>query len=104
MSSIHQGSQVHSFLQKLHDKVVDLASWWRHIDGASWRYPEGPDSAIEGRAQHPVVHVSYIDAKVVTSVISILLICFRPASWTISKRLAACHRDTTKHIYRINQN
>jgi formylglycine-generating enzyme required for sulfatase activity len=50
--------------QELHQEVVDLATWWRHIDGASWRHPEGPGSTVASRMQHPVVHISYVDAKV----------------------------------------
>src|SRR5690606_8775175 len=30
--------------------------------GANWRFPEGPGSSLEGREQHPVVHVSWDDA------------------------------------------
>jgi formylglycine-generating enzyme len=37
-------------------------SWWRYEPGANWRYPEGPSSSIEGRENHPVVHVSWDDA------------------------------------------
>jgi formylglycine-generating enzyme required for sulfatase activity len=37
-------------------------AWWRYVPGASWRHPEGPDSSIEGREQHPVVQVCYEDA------------------------------------------
>ncbi|MCA9305760.1 MAG: formylglycine-generating enzyme family protein, partial [Phycisphaerales bacterium] len=40
----------------------DYAQWWTWTRGADWRHPEGPDSTIEGRAQHPVVHVAYEDA------------------------------------------
>jgi formylglycine-generating enzyme required for sulfatase activity len=36
--------------------------WWRYVPGASWQHPEGPDSSIQGREQHPVVHVAYRDA------------------------------------------
>lgn len=35
---------------------------WRWVIGASWRHPEGPKSSIEGRMDHPVVHVSWEDA------------------------------------------
>ena len=42
--------------------VMD-APWWRQVFGADWRHPEGPDSSIEGRGNHPVVHVSWEDAK-----------------------------------------
>jgi len=37
-------------------------SWWRYVKGANWRHPEGPASNLEGRAQHPVVHVCWEDA------------------------------------------
>nr|WP_280761925.1 formylglycine-generating enzyme family protein [Prescottella agglutinans] len=40
-----------------------LSQWWRWTPGASWRHPEGPGSAIEGRADHPVVHVAHEDAQ-----------------------------------------
>lgn len=41
---------------------VEAAPWWRAVDGAFWRTPEGPGSYIEDRATHPVVHVSWHDA------------------------------------------
>lgn len=40
----------------------DYRQWWRWVPGASWRRPEGPGSTIEGRNDHPVVHVSWDDA------------------------------------------
>ncbi|MGW7432180.1 formylglycine-generating enzyme family protein [Streptomyces sp. NPDC054861] len=39
------------------------APWWRAVEGASWRRPEGPGSAIGDRARHPVVHVTWDDAQ-----------------------------------------
>jgi formylglycine-generating enzyme len=42
---------------------VAAAPWWRQVHGASWRRPEGPDSAVEDRPDHPVVHVSWNDAR-----------------------------------------
>ena len=36
--------------------------WWRYAAGANWRHPEGPDSDIRGREQHPVVHIAWDDA------------------------------------------
>ncbi len=36
---------------------------WRLIKGADWRHPEGPDSSIEARMDHPVVNVSWSDAN-----------------------------------------
>jgi sulfatase modifying factor 1 len=38
------------------------APWWRQVDGASWRHPEGPHSDLDGHADHPVVHVGADDA------------------------------------------
>nr|WP_262009737.1 formylglycine-generating enzyme family protein [Streptomyces sp. FIT100] len=36
--------------------------WWCGVRGADWRRPEGPGSSVEGRWDHPVVHVSWRDA------------------------------------------
>jgi len=40
-----------------------LSQWWTWTPGASWRRPEGPRSDLEGRADHPVVHVAHADAE-----------------------------------------
>lgn len=44
-------------------KLDDFSRWWAWTPGADWRHPEGPDSNLEGREQHPVVHVSWDDAN-----------------------------------------
>jgi len=36
--------------------------WWKYIKGANWRHPEGPGSNIEGKQNHPVVHIAWPDA------------------------------------------
>ncbi len=36
--------------------------WWRYQPGASWKHPEGPKSNFKGRADHPVVHIAWVDA------------------------------------------
>jgi len=36
--------------------------WWREVPGAFWRCPEGAQSTLDGRFDHPVVHVSWDDA------------------------------------------
>nr|BAH89546.1 hypothetical protein [uncultured bacterium] len=41
--------------------------WWRKVDGATWRTPEGPESDIDGRAEYPVTHVSWNDATAFAS-------------------------------------
>ena len=38
------------------------AEWWRQVFGADWRHPEGPHSGLQTRGDHPVVHVSWVDA------------------------------------------
>lgn len=40
----------------------NVAGWWSWTPGANWRHPTGPDSSLEGLADHPVVHVSWDDA------------------------------------------
>lgn len=40
----------------------NMAGWWKWTNGADWRRPEGPGSTIEGRDDHPVVHVAWDDA------------------------------------------
>jgi formylglycine-generating enzyme len=44
---------------KLH---VDGLDWWWKVPGAFWRRPEGRESNIKDRMDHPVVHVSWTDA------------------------------------------
>ncbi len=36
---------------------------WRQVQGANWRHPQGADSHIRNRPDHPVVQVSWIDAR-----------------------------------------
>ena len=43
-------------------QAVAAAPWWRKVDGADWRHPEGPHSSVEDRGDHPVVHVTWNDA------------------------------------------
>jgi sulfatase modifying factor 1 len=43
---------------------IASAPWWRQIFGADWRHPEGPRTGLgDDRLDHPVVHVSWNDAK-----------------------------------------
>jgi len=44
-------------------QAVPHLHWWRRVDRADWRHPEGPDSGIASREAHPVVHVSWNDAN-----------------------------------------
>ncbi|MFB9748228.1 formylglycine-generating enzyme family protein [Leifsonia shinshuensis] len=48
------------------DGPVDLRDWrqwWRWEPGAQWRHPEGRESGIEHRMDHPVVQVAFEDAS-----------------------------------------
>lgn len=38
-------------------------NWWKFVEGANWKHPEGPNSNIQGRDLEPVVQVSLEDAK-----------------------------------------
>lgn len=40
----------------------DFSQWWKWTPGANWKHPEGPESNLDGRSEHPVVHVSWDDA------------------------------------------
>lgn len=41
----------------------DISQWWKWVDGANWKHPEGPGSSIKGRENHPVVHIAFEDAE-----------------------------------------
>ncbi|HRE30441.1 MAG TPA: formylglycine-generating enzyme family protein, partial [Candidatus Berkiella sp.] len=52
------------FMPPSHPVPLDnLAAWWQWTPGANWRHPEGPDSNLKERENHPVVHVSWDDAN-----------------------------------------
>lgn len=42
---------------------IQGSEWWCRVDGACWNSPEGPNSNIKKRMNHPVVHISWNDAK-----------------------------------------
>jgi formylglycine-generating enzyme required for sulfatase activity len=44
-------------------RAVAAAPWWREVPGASWRTPEGAGSGLDDRMDHPVVHVTWRDAR-----------------------------------------
>ena len=43
--------------------LENYLQWWRYVPGANWRHPEGPESTITGREDHPVTQVAYQDAE-----------------------------------------
>lgn len=44
-------------------QVVRETPWWYTVEGACWYRPEGPDSNIDSRMDHPVIHISWNDAN-----------------------------------------
>jgi sulfatase modifying factor 1 len=44
-------------------RAVASAPWWRQVEGADWAHPDGPQSSMDDRRDHPVVHVSFNDAE-----------------------------------------
>ncbi len=48
------------------DRPVPLNNhyqWWNWVYGADWKHPYGPESNIDGKDNHPVVHVAFEDAQ-----------------------------------------
>lgn len=48
--------------EKYDDFRVLQAPWWYKVKDANWRQPEGPNTNIAERMNHPVVHVTWNDA------------------------------------------
>jgi formylglycine-generating enzyme required for sulfatase activity len=42
---------------------VETLSWWHWVQGADWRHPQGPNSSIVGKENHPVVQIAFEDAE-----------------------------------------
>ena len=61
-SFVFRGDMVPEAISRLVTDTVLEAPWWCKVPGANWRHPEGPDSSIDTRPHHPVVHVSWNDA------------------------------------------
>ncbi|MDN3428471.1 formylglycine-generating enzyme family protein [Microbacterium sp. APC 3898] len=51
-----------AILKKISQKVQQTP-WWIVVEGANWRSPEGPGTGIEYRLDHPVIQISWNDAK-----------------------------------------
>ncbi|MXY87491.1 MAG: formylglycine-generating enzyme family protein [Dehalococcoidia bacterium] len=57
----HLSRQMARRLEKTN--AVVQAPWWIAVPGARWDLPEGPGRDLRGREAHPVVHVSWNDAR-----------------------------------------
>lgn len=55
------GSLVFAPPERLRDPD-DWTQWWRYEPGACWHAPPGPGSSLDGRQDHPVVHITFDDA------------------------------------------
>jgi formylglycine-generating enzyme len=40
-----------------------MQEWWTWVPAANWKHPEGPESNLDDRWDHPVVHVAFEDAE-----------------------------------------
>lgn len=61
-SFVFQGHIPPDRYTELVEDTVAAAPWWCKVRRADWRHPEGPDSSVSERPDHPVVHVSWNDA------------------------------------------
>ncbi len=62
---VRNGERLGSFVFRPPAGLTDLKNhrrWWVEEPQADWRHPDGPRSSIEGRDDHPVVHVCWHDA------------------------------------------
>ncbi|MEP3601574.1 MAG: formylglycine-generating enzyme family protein [Stappiaceae bacterium] len=44
--------------------AVSEVKWWRRVDGACWYSPNGPKTEDACLSDHPVVHISWNDARI----------------------------------------
>ncbi|XP_071806107.1 formylglycine-generating enzyme-like [Asterias amurensis] len=56
-------SRISEEIKKDITQAVAAAPWWLPVKGADWKHPEGPDSHITDRTDHPAVHMSWNDAN-----------------------------------------
>ncbi|XP_038054416.1 formylglycine-generating enzyme-like [Patiria miniata] len=56
-------SRISEEVKKDISQAVAAAPWWLPVKGADWRHPEGPDTDINDRMDHPVIHISWNDAS-----------------------------------------
>lgn len=62
-SLLQPGSLVFQKTQMPVTDFRDVSQWWVWTVGASWKHPHGPGSSIQGKENHPVVHIAYEDAR-----------------------------------------
>ena len=62
-SILQPGSLVFKKTRSSVPNLYDYSQWWEWKIGANWKEPNGPGSSIEGKEDHPVVHIAYEDAQ-----------------------------------------
>ncbi len=60
--SLQPGSMVF-YPRKGITNLIDNTQWWAWVNYVDWQRPEGPGSSIEGKDDHPVVHIALEDAQ-----------------------------------------
>lgn len=62
-SILQPGSLI--FNRKVEDvqNIQNYTQWWEWKIGANWKHLQGPDSSIDGKENHPVVHIAYQDSE-----------------------------------------
>ena len=50
------------FVGSANPQKSDPGQWWRVIQGADWRHPQGPTSTIDGKDSWPAVQIGWDDA------------------------------------------
>ncbi|WP_299051271.1 formylglycine-generating enzyme family protein [uncultured Polaribacter sp.] len=61
-SILQPGSLIFNKQAKGVVSMANYGQWWKWQLGADWKHPDGPESSIEGKDNHPVVHVAREDA------------------------------------------
>lgn len=62
-SILQPGSLMFKKTKSTVPNLYDFSQWWLWTIGVNWKHPSGPDSNIEGKDNHPVVHISFEDAQ-----------------------------------------
>ncbi|MFI1744578.1 formylglycine-generating enzyme family protein [Thalassobellus sediminis] len=62
-SILQPGSLLFKKTKSTVPNLYDFSQWWSWSIGVNWKHPNGADSSLEGKENHPVVHISYEDAE-----------------------------------------
>lgn len=61
-SILQPGSLVFKKTDSSVPNLYDYSQWWKWKIGANWKHPNGPESSIEDKDNHPVVQIAFEDA------------------------------------------